>query len=106
MPSPHPTNRPEGADRPTPRQLRYLRALANSRGQTFTYPTTKAKASAEIRRLQAIPAETRGERRIERDRLERDVELPADPTAIADDETTGYGANAHWAHTRPSGGRS
>ena len=52
---PPPHQPPRGADRPTAKQLRYLRALANSRGQTFTYPTTKAQASAEIRRLQAHP---------------------------------------------------
>ena len=40
MPRPHPTNQPEGPDRPTAKQLRYLRALANRRGQTFTYPLT------------------------------------------------------------------
>jgi hypothetical protein len=42
MPSPHPTSRTDG---PT-QQLRYLRKLANTRGQTFTYPQTKAEASA------------------------------------------------------------
>jgi hypothetical protein len=100
MPSPHPTNQPEGPDRPTPRQLRYLRALANRRGQTFTYPLTKAKASAEIRRLQAIPAESHGERWVERERLQREVELPADATAVGDEEITGHGASARWTHTR------
>ena len=100
MPSPHLTNRSAGADGATPKQLRYLRALANSRGQTFIYPLTKAKARAEIRRLQALPADSHGERRIERDRLQHDVAVPADATAVGDEEITGHGAGAQWAHTR------
>jgi hypothetical protein len=97
MPSPDPSNRPHG---PTAKQLRYLRALAHTRAQTFTYPRTKAQASAEIRRLEAATAENRIEREVERDRLQREVELPADPTAVGEDEITGHGANPHWSHHR------
>jgi hypothetical protein len=98
MPGPHPTNRP--SDGPTAKQLRYLRALASSRGQTFTYPRTKAQASAQIRRLRVATAENRLEREVERDRLEREVDLPADATAVRDDEVTGFGAHARWTHHR------
>jgi hypothetical protein len=45
--------------KPTAKQLRYLRDLANSRGQTFRYPETRAQASAEIRRLRAHKADSR-----------------------------------------------
>jgi hypothetical protein len=41
-------------DKPTPKQLGYLRRLASSRGQTFRYPHTRAEASVEIERLRAI----------------------------------------------------
>jgi hypothetical protein len=97
LPSRHPTNAPH--DRPTPKQLRYLRALANSRGQTLTYPRTRAQASAEIRRLTRAPGENRVEREVERDRLAREVEIPADASAVRDDEIAGYGANCQWLHS-------
>ncbi|MDA0163134.1 hypothetical protein OM076_22865 [Solirubrobacter ginsenosidimutans] len=95
MPSPHTTNRP---DKPTANQLRYLRQLANRAGQTFTYPTTKHQASAEIRRLKKLAEDSRLEREVERDRLQREVELPADAAAYREDEVTGHGAGAHWTH--------
>jgi hypothetical protein len=95
MPSPHSTSRPQA---PTPKQLRYLREFANRTGQTFTYPTTQQQASAEIRRLSQQTAENPVERGVERDRLKREVELPADATSYRDDEVTGHGASARWAH--------
>lgn len=39
--------------KPTGKQLRYLRQLAERTGQTFTYPRTSRQASAEIDRLKA-----------------------------------------------------
>lgn len=95
MPSPHPTSRTDG---PTRKQLRYLRELATSTGQTFSTPHTKAEASAEIRRLKAATPERRLEREVERDRLEHEVEIPVAATAVREDEVTGHGANARWAH--------
>jgi hypothetical protein len=68
MPSPHPDHQPS-PDGPKPRQLRYLRALANNRGQTFTYPRTKAQASAEIRRLEALPRQDWRDQAAEREQL-------------------------------------
>ena len=58
------------AAKPTRRQLSYLRALANRTGQTFTYPTTSAEASAEIKRLKRHGAELarRGPDRAKADR--------------------------------------
>jgi hypothetical protein len=94
MPSPHPTG---PADKPTPAKLRYLRALAASRGQTFTYPRTNAEASAEIRRLKNADAQDRNERQAERERLDLEVEPPAHTTAVREDEITGHGASARWA---------
>ena len=54
---------------PTAKQLAYLRALAGRTGQTFATPRTSRDANAEIRRLKATPAESRLERRIERDEI-------------------------------------
>jgi hypothetical protein len=83
--------------KPTAKQLRYLRHLAGSRGQTFTTPTTRAEASAEIERLKS----NRPQRRVE-----RQVEVFADSRGIADrwggatavreDEIEGYGSSARW----------
>src|SRR3954468_19869317 len=70
MPSPHPTSRPATAG-PSAKQLRLLRRLANASAQTFTYPRTKAQASAEITRLSGQIAEHSVEQLIER-RIEAD----------------------------------
>jgi len=96
MPSTHPDHHP-AANGPTAKQLRYLRSLANSRGQTFTYPRTKAQASAEIRRLQALTAQDRRDRAIERERLANTSD-PRDSARVRTHEITGYGANARWTH--------
>jgi hypothetical protein len=90
---------PGGAHvKPTPEQLRYLRGLANSRGQTFRYPTTRAEASAEIRRLRANKPDSRLERAIERREGERAVRREHfDASAVRPDEIRGYGSGARWA---------
>jgi hypothetical protein len=90
---------PGGAHvKPTPEQLRYLRDLANSRGQTFRYPTTRAEASAEIRRLRANKPDSRLERAIERREGERAVRRENfDASAVRPGEIRGYGSNARWA---------
>ena len=48
------TSTPKLVDRPTRRQLAYLRSLANRAGQTFAYPRTRREASREIQRLKQI----------------------------------------------------
>src|SRR5688500_3233817 len=78
MPSPHPDHQPS-AQAPRPKQLRYLRALANNRGQTFTYPRTKAQASAEIRRLDPTRRRPRGRRRGHRLRRQRPLDTQQHP---------------------------
>ena len=47
------------SNQPTPRQLQYLRTLAERSGTTFASPRTRGEASREIRRLEALPALTR-----------------------------------------------
>ena len=57
---------PDDDDRPTRKQLAYLRSLANRAGQTFAYPRTAAQASREIRRLKSSRPSSRIERELER----------------------------------------
>jgi hypothetical protein len=86
------------AKRPTPRQLSYLKGLAERTGQTFTYPRTSAQARAEIDRLKGIRPESRADRRRERKEIADAIANgPADAARVHDSETTGYGSTATWS---------
>ena len=85
------------SNQPTPRQLKYLRALAERSGTTFASPGTRGEASHEIRRLEALPALTRSERRHERRTLDSDRERLQPSSTIKPEEVTGYGSHARWA---------
>ena len=88
-------------DKPTPKQLGYLRRLASSRGQTFRYPQTRAEASAEIQQLKANRPDTRLDRAIERTETRRDVTAArGDAAAVRGDEIEGYGSSARWVGGR------
>jgi hypothetical protein len=88
-------------DKPTPKQLGYLRRLASSRGQTFRYPQTRAEASAEIKRLKANRPDSRLNRTVERAETRSDAHpVRADAAAVRDDEIEGYGSTARWAGGR------
>ena len=50
-------------DRPTARQQRYLRSLAQKTGTSFIPPATKTQASREIKRLKKLAASPRHERK-------------------------------------------
>ena len=83
---------------PTAKQLAYLRALAERAGQTFAAPRTRRDASAEIRRLMATPAESRVERRIERNEIADAIAAgPQDSSRVIPSEVTGYGSSATWS---------
>jgi hypothetical protein len=83
--------------KPTAKQLRYLRHLASSRGQTFTTPSTRAEASAEIERLRDSSPQSRTERRAETFSQGHGIaDRWAPATAVRDDEIEGYGSTAHW----------
>jgi hypothetical protein len=83
--------------RPTPKQLAYLRVLAQRTGETFVYPQTVAQASAEIERLQKRPKSTRTEQRLDRREIQTALaERPDDASRIRADETAGYGSTATW----------
>ena len=94
-PTPSPTEA-----RPTSRQLTYLKALAHRTGQTFTWPTTRTTASAEIRRLEALPPVSQLDCEMERhdwaaetEAREANCDVPIRPH-----ELDGYGSNARWSH--------
>jgi len=89
------------ANKPTHRQLSYLRSLAERTGQTFTYPHTFAEAVREIDRLKAIRPESRVERRIERKEIADQLATgPVDSARVREDEISGRGSSATWAHNR------
>jgi hypothetical protein len=82
----------------TPRQLHYLRVLADRTGTTFANPKTSGEASREIRRLERLPSLTRSTRRRERRDLDADRDRLKPSSSVGSDEVTGYGSNATWAN--------
>jgi hypothetical protein len=85
--------------KPTPRQLNYLKSLAERSGTTFAYPATKAQASREIERLKQRTPDTADQRRREREEITTDIaEASADAVRHTAEETAGHGATARWAH--------
>jgi hypothetical protein len=90
-------NSPTSTDQPTRKQLRYLRQLASSRGQSFTPPTTRAEASTEIERLKSNRPQRRVERQMEVFAYGRGIaDRWGGATAVRDDENEGYGSTARW----------
>jgi len=94
--------------KPTPKQLAYLKSLAEATGTTFTYPRSSAQASAEIRRIKARPRSSTAERTRERHDVQRDLaERPQDAAAVrVGRDVRGYGSSARWAHTPDDAPRS
>ena len=84
---------------PTPRQLSYLRALADRTGLTFTYPRTSTDASREIARLKAVMPSSRVERAVERfDLVAENAAREANcDVAIRPAEIVGWGSHATWS---------
>lgn len=81
---------------PTQKQLRYLRDLAVSRGETFAVPRSSTEASAEIDRLRGRRRSSRADKAAERfgARVIDDRWAPA--TDVRPDEVDGYGSTARW----------
>ncbi len=85
--------------KPTAKQLRYLRDLAQATGTTFTPPKTVAEASREIARLKARPISSPADRARERRRVQDDLaRAPHDAVRHRPDDTRGHGSTARWAH--------
>jgi hypothetical protein len=83
-------------DRPTAKQLRYLRALAARSGTTFTAPTTRRQASEAIAQLRSRSASMRSERRREQREVADDLATARPHSSVRDEEITGYGSRARW----------
>ena len=83
-------------NRPTGRQLAYLKSIASRTGQSFAWPQTRSQASHEIRRLRALPAahDVRAEFDVEGERAGREAngDVPIQPFEVA-----GYGSSATWS---------
>lgn len=82
--------------KPSPKQLAYLRTLAERCGESFAIPTTRHAASTEIQRLKGRKATTHSDRRRERRDISSDMSARGDAAAVREDEVTGYGSSARW----------
>ena len=83
--------------KPTSKQLRYLRDLAERCGESFAYPANSAQASAEIERLLGRKRSDRGEHRREVAEVRRAMsEGGGDAAAYRRSEVAGYGSSATW----------
>jgi len=91
------TNSQPQSSKPTTKQIRYLEDLADKRGETFTFPQTRAEASAEIKRLKRRPAPTIAEREIEASQRPRWPEIQGDKAQTRAFEVEGYGSTAQWS---------
>lgn len=80
----------------TTKQLRYLRNLAEQRGESFSYPHTAVEASAEIERLKSRRRGSYVERRIEREQVCNDMAARGGAAAVREEEIVGYGSSARW----------
>jgi hypothetical protein len=83
--------------RPTPRQLAYLKALAQQTATSFAYPGSRSEASREIERLRQLPLLLTSDRDSVDGRVrDSDLERCAYATAPAPGEIVGYGSSASW----------
>ncbi len=83
----------------SPKQLSYLKALAQQTGTTFTFPRTRRQASCEIARLNGLKA-TRG-RYLETPRLDLDPAEQPYATEQKPGEISGYGSSARRGDPAP-----
>ena len=83
-------------DRPTGKQQRYLRSLAEQTGTSFTAPRTKAEASQEIERLKKLGASPRHERDLDRRAVSERLATGTSAARVRKDELEGYGSSATW----------
>lgn len=91
---------PQHDSKPTRRQLRYLRQLAEQTGTSFTPPRTFAEARRAIDRLKQRPPSLRFEQQADRRHVSRG--LAQGPASwVRDDEISGYGGDCRWSHSKP-----
>jgi hypothetical protein len=82
---------------PTPKQLRYLRELAQRPGTTFTSPRTRREASQELERMRGRTASPGFERRPDRRGVQDALTTRTPARSVHADEVSGYGVSARWA---------
>jgi hypothetical protein len=90
------TNSQTHTNPPTDKQLRYLRDLAVSRGQTFAVPRSSAEASAEIDRLRGRRRSSYADWAAERFAAREIAGRWAPATDVRPEEVDGYGSTARW----------
>jgi hypothetical protein len=84
-------------ERPTRRQLSYLKSLATRTGHTFVWPKTRSEASREIGRLKALPPadDLPAELDVEAERAAREANSDV---PVQDFEVAGFGSNCRRSH--------
>jgi hypothetical protein len=87
---------PRHDSKPTDRQLRYLRHLAEQTGTTFTPHATRREASEEIERLKQRSRQPRVERQADRRAVSRDLVERQPASSVRGDEVRGWGSSATW----------
>ena len=88
---------PPRESKPTQRQLRYLRQLAERSGTSFTAPATRRQASEQIERLKQRSRSAGFERRDDRQAVSRGLADQQPASSVRDEEISGYGAEARWS---------
>ena len=83
-------------ERPTQKQQRYLRSLAQKSGTSFTPAATKAQASREIKRLRKLAASPHHEREGDRRAVSERLATGTSAARVREDEVKGYGSTATW----------
>jgi hypothetical protein len=87
--------------KPTSKQLRELRRLADATGTTVTPPRTRREASRAIASMRRLSRTGRAERNREREDVVRAVRGGTLASAPREDEIRGYGSSARWANGGP-----
>lgn len=91
------TNSQHHHRKPSAKQLRYLRSLAERCGESFAYPESAAQASTEIDRLKGRRRTARADRRREVAQVRRAMARGVgDAAAVREAEISGYGSSATW----------
>jgi hypothetical protein len=81
---------------PTPKQIAYLKSLAQRTATSFAYPQSRGEASREIERLRQLPALTSERDGDEGRGRDRDLDDYGYATAPAANEIAGHGPSATW----------
>jgi hypothetical protein len=87
--------------KPTTRQVRYLRQLAELTGTSFTPPATRRQARREIDRLRQRSASNWQERGGDCCAVSRGLGEQQPASSVRPDEVAGYGSNCQWANDHP-----